>query len=256
MGFYFRQNGVVPVKTNKLHYTTDFAKFSYRDNRKVIDVLKNNMWKNQPCYLIGGGPSLENFDFSLLEGKKTIGINKSFMYYEADIQYFMDMRFLNWIKEGLLDKFHEQNVKAKWDGLKSVKIILQPMNYVVFKEPLYVIRRLKTERFPLDLGIGIFSGDNSGFGAIQLAMCLGANPIYLLGYDADCDKVSHFHGGYPGQAIDTFKNKLGKYAETFAQYSEPIRKLGFNIINLNPDSKIMCFKKEPLNSILKVKSNK
>jgi len=54
-------------------YVSRSKKFS---NHFLIEVLPDNSWKDEDCYIIGGGPSLKRFNWSLLKGKKTIGINR------------------------------------------------------------------------------------------------------------------------------------------------------------------------------------
>ena len=40
------------------------------------DSLPSGSWRGEKCFIIGGGPSLQNFDFLQLLGEKVIAINK------------------------------------------------------------------------------------------------------------------------------------------------------------------------------------
>ena len=89
---------------------------------------------------------------------------------------------------------------------------------------------------------GLYHGRNSGFGALQLAVCLGANPIYLLGFDMTLGKggKSHFHSGY---AMGLKAPKLQAYAENFARVAPLIKERGIEVVNLSPSSALECFPK-------------
>ena len=56
----------------------------------LTDILSSKSWRDRTCFLIGGGPSLKNFNFNYLRQKLSIGINKSFTEYATTINYAMD----------------------------------------------------------------------------------------------------------------------------------------------------------------------
>jgi len=70
-------------------YVSRSKKFS---NHFLIEVLPDNSWKGEDCYIIGGGPSLARFNWSLLKGKKTIGINRVYEKFDPSIIFSMDTR--------------------------------------------------------------------------------------------------------------------------------------------------------------------
>jgi len=90
-------------------------------------------------------------------------------------------------------------------------------------------------------------GDNSGFCAFQLAVCLGYKNIHLLGIDLNAKKKTHYHNGY-NQNIVQFNKKLTAYADAF-QHAFIILKIkhrNINIYNYSPKSVInemVCPKK-------------
>jgi hypothetical protein len=62
----------------------------------------SEIWKGETVYIIGGGPSLKDFKWEWLIGKITIAVNKAFYSYpNADILYWTDGRFYNWIKDDI-----------------------------------------------------------------------------------------------------------------------------------------------------------
>ena len=66
-------------------------------NRRLWEVLPDQAWKGHPCIIIGGGPSLIGFNWRLLRGWRTIGINRAFEKFEPTILFSLDLRYLKWI---------------------------------------------------------------------------------------------------------------------------------------------------------------
>lgn len=89
---------------------------------------------------------------------------------------------------------------------------------------------------------------NSGVGAISLAVHFGAKRIILLGYD--CQKTggkTHWHGNHPrglGNAgsINTWPNQFAKLAKDLAGRAE--------IINCTRETALTMFERKPLDEVL------
>ncbi len=95
---------------------------------------------------------------------------------------------------------------------------------------------------------GIGHGDNSGYAALNLAVCLGANPIYLLGFDCKhTNGKSHWHAGHVMGQEEWRAEKWVKYFDIAAEKLAPSK---FRVVNLNPNSAIECFEKMPQGRIL------
>ena len=59
-------------------------------------------FEGETIYIIGGGPSLKNFDFRSLAGSRTIAVNKAMFFYpNADVLYWTDSRFYTWYKNDI-----------------------------------------------------------------------------------------------------------------------------------------------------------
>lgn len=152
-------------------------------NRWFHEVMPDGAWAGKPCFLVGGGPSLEHFNWGLLRGKRTIGINRAYERFEPTIVFSMDTRFLNWV----LAERYGPDAKARFLALRSYKVwnvtyaCTLPGDIFVLKSYRGYNEALRA--FPFSQLEGIGHGNNSGYGALNLACCLGASPIYLLGYD-------------------------------------------------------------------------
>jgi len=218
-------------------------------NRFLYEVLPDRSWKGKPCIVVGGGPSLRDFDWELLCGWRVIGVNRVYERFDPTIIFSMDTRFLRWITESN----YGAEAKEKFMKSKAYKVWLCTYNCKLPPE-IYIVRVWENysrgfRAFPDTMRKGIGHGNNSGYGALNLAVCLGANPIYLLGFDmsyvredpTDVMKIrTHWHEGHPQpHRPDT----VAKFVEYFRLPAVRTRELGIDVINLNPRSRLNCFPK-------------
>lgn len=195
-------------------------------------VLQDGAWAGQPCFIIGGGPSLVGFDFERLRGKgRVIAINRAFEFIPfADILFFMDWKFYK--------RCHDlPEVYAKWQSFGGHRAFLNLMGRKL--DDVYSIRSLGRNGVSGSLGKGLYHGNNSGVGALNLALCLRARPIYLLGYDMRHEGGrSHFHGGYgPRSNEHTVRNFVREFERMAPRLGGRVRE----VINLNPRSGLKMF---------------
>ena len=220
-------------------------------SRSLHAVLPSGSWKGQRCFIAGGGPSLKGFDFSRLEGNRVIAINRAFLDCPfADLMFFMDKRrFYRWVMDGDLGDV----TKQAFINFKGHKVFLY-QNYAI--PDVKYIPRAGQKGIPVSLEDGIYHGAHSGYGALQIALCLQASPIYLLGYDFKYDvdqegqDVANYHGAYPRNepegSVFSFMKGLIELSVSLAASGHPAR-----IINLNPDSGLRCFQFGDIEEVLK-----
>lgn len=223
----------------------------------IADILPMRPWRNHTCFLIAGGPSLAGFDFNLIKNQLSIGINKSFIKFPTTINYAMDSRFYDLVTFPENDKL--QNLHEKWRQYTGIKVFLRHSLRIKFDSSVYFVPSLHTNTLSLDLKKGIWGGNNSGFGALMLAIALGSKRIGLLGYDLKIkeskdskkNKIeTHWHGGYGNSKKDTFQEKLDKFKLCFNDYADVIASQGIEVVNLNLDSALNCFPKDTLDNFL------
>lgn len=219
------------------------------------------IWDGGECWIIGGGPSIvKQFeipsqlvnkvrtgvkDLSIyspymakLHDRHIIGVNMAYKLGNwVDIMYFGDASFFDRIKREI-HKFPGLVVTArmksqsKLPGIKMMRRKDKSKTYGITTEPGSI--RWNT---------------NSGGAAINLAYHTGVKRIYLLGFDMDNaeDGQRHWHNEY-GK-----KSKPAPYkthSKCFPKIAEDAEKIGLEIINVNPDSKITCFPKKSLSEVL------
>jgi len=225
-------------------------------NRFVYEVLPDGSWKGKPCIIVGGGPSLSNFNWELLYGWRVIGINRVYEEFDPTIIFSMDTRYLRWIMDGQ----YGEEAKEKFIASKAYKVWLCTYNCKLPPE-IFIVKVWGNysrgfRAFPNTMRNGLGHGNNSGYGALNLAICLGANPIYLLGFDMNYEKGdltdmlkvrTHWHNGHPQPHKSDTVNQFIKY---FMLVAIKTKEMGIEIINLNPQSALPYFPKKPYREIL------
>lgn len=139
-------------------------------------------WTGKSVYIVGGGPSLRNFNWELLRGKNIIAINRAFQVVPwAQLLYWMDKKFYDWYRDEI----------KMFKGLKITSI--PPDNP---EADIIILEGVQRQGIDMRPGF-IARSRNSGAGAINLALKTGATRIYLLGIDLqNMDDNTHWHSGY------------------------------------------------------------
>ena len=205
---------------------------------------------NREIFICGGGYSLQGFDFNKLKNKTTIAVNKSHSYV-PNLDYFITIDFTALRKIKPVNPSATKIFIANFSvpSLKEIngRIVDTRWNLVYdLKNFDLVVKSRKAE------GIGLTfkdfrTGNNSGYCALQFAVAMGFNPIYLLGIDLTVSNKTHFHSGY-GESPEKFILKLNNYYRAF--------KMGLSALKqLRPDIKVYnCSPISKLNAILEYKS--
>ena len=210
-----------------------------------FNTIEDGVWSGQRCFIVGGGSSLTNFDFSQLNDELTIGINVAFTKFNPTILFSTDSRFYSWIVNGTLG----EDVKQQFDDYRGWKVWLNVANYE-YPDNIFRLDCGGETAFPSTIKEGLGHGNNSGYSALNLAVCLGANPIYLLGFDMRGANglQKWWHKLYPcNQGEQIFQRMI----KNFNNVADLIKKKGIQVINLNPDSALKCFDSGELNNIPK-----
>ena len=198
-------------------------------------AISDGAWVGRRCFIVGGGPSLINFDFSQLRGELAIGINRAFEKMDPTIIFSMDNRFYTWLQKGTFGP----QVLQKYQDSQACKIWVESAGFD-FGSEVQTVPKLFGRGVSTSLAEGLYLGSNSGFTALNLAICLGANPIYLLGFDLHTRGQFQrwFHDGYPvRQQDDIYAN----FREDFEEVAPAIEERGIKVINLNLASALKCF---------------
>lgn len=225
------------------------------------------IWENGTCFILGGGHSVieqlaipgEVFEkvrngqlsktslssyMQALHDQHVIGINSAYQIGNwIDVCFFGDMSFYAVNRKTL----------SKYQGLKvscSEKIPLKCRRL----ENIKVIQKDWLKPTGITTNPNMISWNrNSGAAAINLAVHFGVKKIVLLGFDMDLSKggeYSHWFGYYSKHKVQFAEAVFRRQLIGFPQIAEDAKKLGVEIINANPKSKIDCFPKMNLKDIL------
>ena len=187
------------------------------------------IWKDQDVYIVGGGPSLTGFDFNRLVGKNVIAVNKAYTQVIMPyVLYWTDSRFYNWYKSEI-------------DYLKCTKITTS-LSIKDISPDVIILKNKGSKEMDINAAAHeICAGNNSGYGAIHLAIKMGAKRIYLLGYDLQpAEKKTHWHSGYPSNT--THKDSVYKSMLDYFTKNAHIINAAAEVYNVNNKSAITCFK--------------
>lgn len=222
----------------------------------LCDILSENAWNGRRCFLLGGGPSLMGFDYQRLDKELTIGINKTFLVYKSTINYSMDETFYTRLTDRTADKYITVEHKKKWKDYQGIKLFLRQSEKQAFDKFVYYIPAVHRKVFSNSIKLGIYGGNNSGFGALMLAITFGCKEIYLLGYDFKVKQTktknikTHWHNGYRDESQKRMNQKFESFIREFEEFEGPIRERGIKVINLNPESNLTCFPTACIDDIL------
>jgi hypothetical protein len=183
--------------------------------------------EDKTIYIIGGGPSLKEFNWKLLEGKNVLCVNRAFQVVPwALATFWTDSRFYRWYQTELKE-FNGIKVACRYSQLYDKDVIL--------------VKSTGGHSIDLDAHC-VKAGNNSGYGALNVAFHLGAKKIYLLGYDmwSDAGKT-HWHDGYITSHNHGIYDRamIGDFSKAQAHY----KKVGINLYNANPKSRLESIKK-------------
>lgn len=226
------------------------------------------MWQGGECWIIGGGSSLaRQFEIPQdvidsvesneappstysdylqpLHNKHVIGTNVGFTLGDwISIGIFCDRQFLFRHREAIR-------------GFKG--IMVTDLNDMGDIPETYTknIKRLKRDNRN---GIStqpdkICWNFNTGAGAINLALLLGAEKIYLLGYDMNRGgelNRSHWHQGQPCYENVTSPKNFDRFLSKYPQMDKEIKQKYPNvqIFNVNPESGLDVWPKLNLKDVL------
>lgn len=196
---------------------------------------------DKTAYIVGGGPSLEHFNWKLLDDgtRFVVGINTAYQVLKnAQVIYFTDDDWYNLHKkQGFLD---HPAVKIKGS--------LNPNRLANDKA-------IKQMHLQGDRGLDMTPnrlrhGRNSPYAAINMLVQWGFKKIYLMGLDmqhgrkdpkSKSKKKTHWHGGH--RRIDN-ENGYKTFMRNYQELPKLVEPHKVEIINLNFRSKLKCFPTE------------
>lgn len=212
--------------------------------------------KGKHCFILGNGPSLDNVTEDQWERiKLSIGMNRS--YYKHFSTYYCIVRNVQFLRDIIDNRWLWQMSTIFYLGPRSLMFAGMPKEAIkkakgkiddsnfVFVEP--------TENIGPSLEYG-HKVSNAGEFAIYVALWLGFEYIYLLGFDNN-GVEGHFKGGInKGQwAADRVVDHTADakhFNEVLGPQINAANTYGAQIYNCNPKSAITTWKYIPIDQAL------
>ncbi len=194
---------------------SDARRASKAHQQRIRDLgLHDNAWKNQPAILLGGGPSIGRIGFRIseLQGKgRIIACNRALeLPLEPDIWVWMDRPLYHNMQVGKFGAWAQYRM-ATYTGPRITRSGA--------KHPDEVIELGYTPGARLGPSFNAACiANNTGFWALNLAYCLGCEPIILFGYDLqpDAGKQCWWHKGYGKTPSSSPYDRMRKHIEGIA----------------------------------------
>ncbi len=242
--------------------------FSYKWRKELDSTLKENKLRlsnlrnkhlNQPCVLIGGGPSINKMDLNDFKDMVSIACN-GFYLKHSDLDYQPTYYTVE-------DPLPAADNTFEILSTESTKIIPYDLRYIFRdfddSEVIYCnFRRskvsYKNKSFPLfsdDFLSESYWGGTVMYLNIQLAHYLGCNPIYICGVDLSYtvpnsvvkkgavlesteDDNNHFDPRYFGKGKKWHLPETDRMQQAFTRAYEELGSRGVKLINIGIDSKL------------------
>lgn len=128
--------------------------------KKLLEVITPNSWSDDICFIIGGGPSLQGFNFQQLSKYRTIGINKVFKEFHPTINYAMDYNFFDSVQYTRDPRQPDYELHQKWLAYPGIKLFLRHDHTMVFTEGIHYVNEIGSKMISYDLDKGIYPGNN------------------------------------------------------------------------------------------------
>lgn len=193
------------------------------------------IWPGNECYILGGGPSLKEFDIKRLRGKRIIAVNMAYKFADwIDVLYFGDCRWLRTNAEGL----------NKFAGLK-----ITTCGQYVGKPGIKVISKINTPGLSTDPKNVVWNL-SSGACAINLATHFGVKKIILLGFDMHAiNDKHHWHEYYERIKKNAKHDPYNRFMGKFGAIAKSLKTMGVECVNACSDSSLEVFPKIALEDI-------
>lgn len=211
-------------------------------------MLKDSAWSGRRAFVVGSGPSLSGFDYSLLKNELWIGLNEEYKH-APTIALVQDPRLFNGDGSSKITPYSKD---PAWTGGPHIPVYFKghpDREDYSAPDTVFQVRSAHDQHRPFRWGQtleeGLFYGANVGMAGINLAEILGANPIYLLGFDARIDDPkTHHHDSYPpGWTLERLVDRNAVYSRWHKSFRKIATMVRSRIVNLNPDSGIDAFEK-------------
>lgn len=209
----------------------------------------NPAWRGRTVAVLAGGPSLTPEQAELCRGIPCIAVNDQYLLAPwAEVLYFADGKWWKWQITGRDGKGHEAlrisaaDLKARWAAFPGIKVSIDNSAAQIADDQVLILRNANSNAAATPVSTdpaAIQTGGNSGFQAFNIALLAQPARILLLGFDAQRGTGGRRHnfGDHP----DRSEPPYDAMCSAFRNAGEAVKRLGIEVLNCSPVSKIDCF---------------
>ena len=242
---------------------------------KRIKELKNK-YKNQRCFIIGNGPSLNKTDVLKLENEYTFAVNSIFLMTQTN--GFKPTFYV--VEDNLVFNENKEEID-KYQGVMKLlpthyaEQLENSENIFTFDMDQNFYNRSKRNRYAVPyfndrLSETFYCGQSVTYINMQLAYYMGFSEVYLIGMDfsysipkghsqegnhikSNADDDNHFHKDYFGKGKTWKDPRLGRVLRAYYRAKYAFETDGRKIINATAGGKLDLFPREDFDKVLKTK---
>ncbi len=172
-------------------------------------------------WIVGGGPSGLAFDLGRLEGKQVLSVNSSLFKLRLSLAARRYVRPLDSPAPAVFSLDHvwargHRGFLADYPGERYLAVPLETWPDVGGIPGVAYLRRSPALGLSEDPGV-IHAGCNSGYGALNLAVLMGAKDVHLVGFDMDPSQNENFVHWAP--LFRTMLPQLGRLGVTVTNHN-------------------------------------
>ena len=184
--------------------------------------IPETIWRGHNVFVIGGGASLKDFDWTRLQHKLTIGCNDAYTLGEevCKICVFGD---IGWFR------VHQHSLSL----YKGTVFTNVPQLFTTKIPWLWSLPRKASGFHVNELGWN----ENTGAAAINLALILGAKRVFLLGFDMCLSKNSK--SNWHDNSINKRQSKL-----IYQKFLSHEKRMAADLVSKFPDTEVINITKQ------------
>ncbi len=204
-----------------------------------------NLHKGEKCWILGNGPSLKNFDFSILKGEYVFGTNRIYL---ADYV----PNFYVAVNPLVIEQFHDDINLMDCEKFIAARFVQD--GTVTNAIELYSSTLPCFSRHPDDY---VYEGHTVTYVCLQLAYFMGFTTVLLVGVDhsfefegdpnalakAEGKDVNHFHPDYFADGTLWHNPDLEQSERAYRMAKTVFDDDGRRIINLTPNTNLFVFER-------------
>ena len=204
--------------------------------RRIDLGLYLDVHVGESCAVLGNGPSLITHDLTRLTCKH-IGVNRSWKLIQSTYHVVADIEHLR------------EYFAGQWDTRLLFSWRLPHKKFQAMRTPEKDNKVRWADRHHHDWIVQSkrpWSGF-SGIAAVELAVWMGFDPIYLIGYDLH-DKEGKFYPTNAGRLGESHASQRKLFEERSACFTKPVQ-----IYNCNEASALTCFPHKSVEEVMSAK---